>query len=71
MLTAQDIADMIDHFLLRPELADEEVREGCRIFERAGAVGTSRFGATQTIAILMDAAQRAAEGRLKVGRDPG
>jgi deoxyribose-phosphate aldolase len=46
MLTAQDIADMIDHFLLRPELADEEVREGCRIFERA-------------------------EGRLKVGRDPG
>jgi deoxyribose-phosphate aldolase len=31
MLTVQDIADMIDHSLLRPELTGEEVREGCRI----------------------------------------
>jgi deoxyribose-phosphate aldolase len=31
MLTVQDIADMIDHSLLRPELTDAEVREGCRI----------------------------------------
>ncbi len=30
-LTVQDIADMIDHSLLRPELTDAEVREGCRI----------------------------------------
>jgi deoxyribose-phosphate aldolase len=27
----QDIADMIDHSLLRPELTEAEVREGCRI----------------------------------------
>jgi deoxyribose-phosphate aldolase len=31
MLTVQDIADMIDHSLLRPELTDDDVREGCRI----------------------------------------
>jgi deoxyribose-phosphate aldolase len=31
MLSVQDIADMIDHSLLRPELTDAEVREGCRI----------------------------------------
>jgi len=31
MLTVQDIADMIDHSLLRPELTDGDVREGCRI----------------------------------------
>jgi len=31
MLTVQDIADMIDHSLLRPELTDQEVRDGCRI----------------------------------------
>jgi deoxyribose-phosphate aldolase len=30
MLSVQDIADMIDHSLLRPELTDAEVREGCR-----------------------------------------
>jgi deoxyribose-phosphate aldolase len=29
--TVQDIADMIDHSLLRPELTDKEVKEGCRI----------------------------------------
>jgi deoxyribose-phosphate aldolase len=31
MLTVQDIADMIDHSLLRPELTDGDVIEGCRI----------------------------------------
>jgi deoxyribose-phosphate aldolase len=31
MLTVQDIADMIDHSLLRPELTDAEVRGGCRV----------------------------------------
>ena len=31
MLSVQDIADMIDHSLLRPELTDADVREGCRI----------------------------------------
>jgi deoxyribose-phosphate aldolase len=31
MLSVQDIADMIDHSLLRPELTDAEVIEGCRI----------------------------------------
>ena len=31
MLNVQDIADMIDHSLLRPELTDEDAREGCRI----------------------------------------
>ncbi len=31
LLSVQDIADMIDHSLLRPELTDEDVREGCRI----------------------------------------
>jgi deoxyribose-phosphate aldolase len=31
VLSVQDIADMIDHSLLRPELTDAEVREGCRI----------------------------------------
>jgi len=30
-LSVQDIADMIDHSLLRPELTDNDVREGCRI----------------------------------------
>jgi len=30
MLSVQDIADMIDHSLLRPELTDQEVRDGCR-----------------------------------------
>ena len=30
-LRVQDIADMIDHSLLRPELTDADVREGCRI----------------------------------------
>jgi deoxyribose-phosphate aldolase len=31
MLSVQDIADMIDHSLLRPELTDADVIEGCRI----------------------------------------
>jgi deoxyribose-phosphate aldolase len=31
MLSVQDIADMIDHSLLRPELTDAEVIEGCRV----------------------------------------
>jgi deoxyribose-phosphate aldolase len=30
-LSVQDIADMIDHSLLRPELTDEDVRAGCRV----------------------------------------
>jgi deoxyribose-phosphate aldolase len=30
-LTVQDIADMIDHSLLRPELTDADVRDGCRV----------------------------------------
>ena len=30
-ISVQDIADMIDHSLLRPELTEAEVREGCRI----------------------------------------
>jgi deoxyribose-phosphate aldolase len=30
-LSVQDIADMIDHSLLRPELTDTDVREGCRV----------------------------------------
>jgi deoxyribose-phosphate aldolase len=31
LLGVQDIADMIDHSLLRPELTDDDVRDGCRI----------------------------------------
>lgn len=31
MLTTRDIAKMIDHSLLRPELTTEQVREGCRL----------------------------------------
>lgn len=31
MITVQDIAKMIDHSLLKPELTEQEVREGCRI----------------------------------------
>ncbi|MGE5558929.1 MAG: deoxyribose-phosphate aldolase [Bacillota bacterium] len=31
MLTVKDIAKMIDHSLLRPELTAEQVREGCRL----------------------------------------
>ena len=31
MLKVQDTADMIDHSLLRPELTDADVRDGCRI----------------------------------------
>lgn len=31
MLRAYDIAKMIDHSLLRPELTEEQVREGCRL----------------------------------------
>lgn len=31
MLSVQDIADMIDHSLLRPELTGADVREGCRV----------------------------------------
>ena len=30
-VTARDIAKMIDHSLLRPELTAEEVREGCKL----------------------------------------
>ena len=30
-LSVQDIADMIDHSLLRPELTDGDVRAGCRV----------------------------------------
>lgn len=30
-LTARDIAGMIDHSLLRPELTVEQIREGCRV----------------------------------------
>ena len=30
-LSVQDIADMIDHSLLRPELTDQDVRAGCRV----------------------------------------
>ena len=37
-LTVQDIADMIDHSLLRPELTDEDVREGCRIAKQYNCV---------------------------------
>jgi deoxyribose-phosphate aldolase len=31
LLSVQDVAEMIDHSLLRPELTDADVREGCRI----------------------------------------
>ena len=31
MLTSKDIAKMIDHSLLKPELSAEQVREGCRV----------------------------------------
>ncbi|TCL70807.1 deoxyribose-phosphate aldolase [Hydrogenispora ethanolica] len=31
MLTVRDIAKMIDHSLLRPDMTMEEIREGCRI----------------------------------------
>lgn len=36
--TVQDIADMIDHSLLRPELTDEDVKEGCRIAKQYNCV---------------------------------
>ena len=31
MLTVKDIAKMIDHSLLRPELTDKQVTEGCKL----------------------------------------
>jgi deoxyribose-phosphate aldolase len=34
----QDIADMIDHSLLRPELTEADVREGCRIARECACV---------------------------------
>ncbi len=37
-LTVQDIADMIDHSLLRPELTDADVIEGCRIARECACV---------------------------------
>jgi len=71
---------MIDHSILRPELTRDDVLEACRIarepIKAAGgvrtlddalavrAVGATRFGATATVAILTEARQRAAEGRL-------
>ena len=36
MITARDIAKMIDHSLLRPELTKEQVTEGCRIAAEYG-----------------------------------
>ena len=38
VLNVQDIADMIDHSLLRPELTDDDVRVGCRIARENGCV---------------------------------
>jgi deoxyribose-phosphate aldolase len=38
MVTAKDIALMIDHSLLRPELTVKDVEEGCKIAEKYGAV---------------------------------
>jgi len=37
-ISVQDIADMIDHSLLRPELTEAEVREGCRIARQSSCV---------------------------------
>lgn len=37
-LTVQDIADMIDHSLLRPDLTEPDVRQGCRIAVRCRTV---------------------------------
>jgi len=37
-LTVQDIALMIDHSLLRPELTDADVREGCRIARESSCI---------------------------------
>jgi deoxyribose-phosphate aldolase len=37
-MTARDIALMIDHSLLRPELTLEQVREGCRLARRYATV---------------------------------
>jgi deoxyribose-phosphate aldolase len=38
MITAKDIALMIDHSLLRPELTVKDVEEGCKIAEKYGTV---------------------------------
>jgi deoxyribose-phosphate aldolase len=35
-LTVSDIAGMIDHSLLRPELTDDDVRAGCELADRYG-----------------------------------
>lgn len=34
--TCQDIAQMIDHSLLRPELTEEDIRKGCQIAKKYG-----------------------------------
>jgi deoxyribose-phosphate aldolase len=38
ILTVQDIADMIDHSLLRPELTDSDIIEGCRIARESSCI---------------------------------
>lgn len=67
---AKSGATIVDLKLMRASCSDRvriKAAGGVRTLDDAlavRAVGTSRFGGTQTIAILTDAAQGAANGRL-------
>ncbi|MCL5742843.1 MAG: hypothetical protein M1541_02785, partial [Acidobacteria bacterium] len=37
----EDLAKMIDHSLVRPELTEEQVIEGCRLAQRYGVAAVS------------------------------
>ena len=34
MITVQDVADVLDHSLLRPDITVEALKEGCPLFVR-------------------------------------
>lgn len=41
MLKAADIAQMIDHSMVKPELTDDQIRQGCQIAEKYGTATVS------------------------------
>ena len=41
MIRARDIAQMIDHSMVRPELTTDQIREGCRIAKKYGTITVS------------------------------
>ena len=49
MLTVQDIADMIDHSLLRPELTRGEIQAGCRVAQEQRCVSVCARPADVTL----------------------